>query len=414
MTDPRIEAKDVLRHPAFQLYWAARVLSSGASQVLAIAVGWQIYALTGSTLQLGLIGLAQFLPMVLMTLPAGHVADRLDRRRIAQACQAAAGFGMLLLSTASASGGVRPGLIYTVVALVGAARAFESPAFSALLPGLVSPALFPRAVALATSAGQTAFILGPAIGGLLYALGSVVPYGVAGIAALAASLCTGLIRNGPPPRREPATLRSVFSGIGFIARRPVILGAVSLDLFAVLFGGATALLPVYARDILHTGPWGLGLLRSAPAVGALALSVLLARYPLRRRVGRSMFGAVLVFGLATGVFAVSTSLPLSLSALLMLGASDVVSMVVRSSLVQLGTPDEMRGRVSAVNSLFIGTSNQLGEFESGSTAALLGTVPAVLLGGLGTIAVALLWMWLFPRLRKMDGFEAVQHEALSA
>ncbi len=399
----------MLRHLPFRLYWSARVLSSGASQVLAIAVGWQVYALTGSTLQLGLIGLAQFLPTVLLTLPAGHAADRLDRRRVAQACQAAAGLGMLGLSAESALGSTRPWLIYAVVALVGAAQAFESPAFSALLPGLVPPALFPRAVALATSAGQTAFILGPAVGGLLYALGAAVPTGVAGAAALAASLCTGLIRMQPPPRRETATLRSVFSGIGFIARRPVILGAVSLDLFAVLFGGATALLPVYARDILHTGPWGLGLLRAAPAVGALALSVVLARHPLRRRVGRSMFAAVLVFGLATSVFAVSASLPLSLAALLVLGAADVVSMVVRSSLVQLGTPDEMRGRVSAVNGLFIGTSNQLGEFESGSTAALLGTVPAVLLGGLGTIAVALLWMRLFPHLREMDGFEAVQH-----
>ncbi len=404
---PPAEAPALLRS-SFPLYWLARVLSFAAVQVLGVAVGWQIYALTGSTLQLGLIGLAQFLPMVVLFLPAGHAADRLDRRRIAQCCQAVSGAAVLLLAVGTATGRAGPGAIYVAVAVIGAARVFEQPAVSSLLPGLVSTEQFPRATALATSAGQVATILGPALGGLLYALGPAVPYALAAAALLGASLCSGLIRLGALPRREPATLRSVFSGITFILQRPVILGAVSLDLFAVLLGGATALLPVYARDILHTGPWGLGLLRSAPAVGALALSVLLAQRPLRRRVGHVMFAAVLVFGLATVAFAVSRSMPLTLAALLVLGAADVVSMVVRSSLVQLGTPDAMRGRVGAVNGLFVGTSNQLGEFESGSTAALLGTVPAALLGGLGTVVVAGLWMWLFPRLRQMDGFEVAE------
>ena len=275
------------------------------------------------------------------------------------------------------------------------------------MPGLVGEARLQQASAWSASANQTASILGPAFGGLLYAAGAAVPFALATALFLAASALVFSIRpERALPPREAATLRSVFGGIHFIWENPAILGAISLDLFAVLLGGATALLPIYAHEILQTGPWGLGVLRAAPAAGALGMSVLLARRPLRRHAGRIMFGAVIVFGVATTVFAVSRSLPLSIAALVLLGAADVVSVVIRFALVQMRTPDAMRGRVSAVNMLFIGTSNQLGEFESGTTAALLGTVPAVLLGGLGTIAVALLWMRWFPALRKVDGLTA--------
>jgi MFS family permease len=371
----------LIRHKPFALFWSARTCTSFAYQMLSVAVGWRVYELTGSAFDLGLVGLAQFLPVLLLTLLVGHVADRYDRRRIVAICQVTEAVAGAILAVGAATGALPVVGIFAVVALIGAARAFESPTLSALMPGLVGDARLQQASAWSASANQTATILGPAAGGLLYALGSAVPF------ALAA---------------EAPTLRSVFSGIIFIWENPAMLGAISLDLFAVLFGGATALLPIYARDILHTGSWGLGILRAAPAVGALTMSVLLARRPLRRHAGRLMFGAVVVFGLATAVFALSRSLPLSLAALVMLGAADVVSVVIRFSLVQMRTPDAMRGRVSAVNMLFVGTSNQLGEFESGATAALLGTVPATLLGGLGTIAVALLWMRWFPSLRKVD------------
>ena len=371
--------------------------------MLSVAVGWRVYELTGSAFDLGLVGLAQFLPVVLLTLLVGHVADRYDRRRIVAICQVAEAVAGLILAVGAATGALPVAGIFAVVALVGAARAFESPTLSALMPGLVGEARLQQASAWSASANQTATIVGPAAGGLLYALGAAVPFALAAFLFLAASVLVSLIQleRALAPREAP-TLRSVFSGIIFIWENPAMLGAISLDLFAVLFGGATALLPIYARDILHTGSWGLGILRAAPAVGALTMSVLLARRPLKRHAGRLMFGAVVVFGLATAVFALSRSLPLSLAALVMLGAADVVSVVIRFSLVQMRTPDAMRGRVSAVNMLFVGTSNQLGEFESGATAALLGTVPATLLGGLGTIAVALLWMRWFPSLRKVD------------
>jgi MFS family permease len=265
-------------------------------------------------------------------------------------------------------------------------------------------------VAWASSANQTATILGPALGGLLYAAGPTTVYTTVGTLFLGASLLMAGIRmERVPPTIEPLSVQSLFAGIAFIRRQRAILGAISLDLFAVLLGGATALLPIYARDLLHTGPWGLGFLRAAPAFGALSMSVILAHYPLRHRVGRTMFSAVAVFGLATIVFAVSTSFALSMGALVVLGASDVISVVIRNSLVQLDTPDAMRGRVTAVHSLFIGTSNQLGEFESGVTAALFGTVPAVFLGGVGTILVSLLWLRLFPELAQVNSLEERMH-----
>jgi MFS family permease len=287
--------------------------------------------------------------------------------------------------------------------VIGATHAFESPTLQALVPGLVPARLLPRAVAWAASATQTAVIIGPALGGFIYVLGPSAVYTTSSVLFIGASLLVSLIRiESVLPRREPATLSSLLAGIAFIKSRPAILGAISLDLFAVLLGGATALLPIYAHDILATGPLGLGLLRSAPAVGALSTAIFLARRPLSRRVGRSMFIAVAVFGLATIVFALSRSFVLSLATLVVLGASDMISVVVRSSFVQLETPDHMRGRVSAVNSVFIGTSNQLGEFESGVTAAWLGPVPAVLLGGVGTVVVVLLWIRLFPTLFGLD------------
>lgn len=409
------ETPSVLRLPAVRLFLSGRALSTMAFQLQGVAVGWQMYALTHSALALGFVGLAQFLPMLCLNLLVGHVADRYDRRRIAAACQLVGGIATTLLATGSFFGLITPAAIFAAVALIGAARAFETPSFQALLPGLVPAALFPRATAYSASALQTATIIGPAIGGLAYAFGPEVPYTCAALLSLSACLMTSSIRmQRTPPRREPVSLTSIFSGFAFIRAHPIVLGSISLDLFAVLLGGATALLPIYARDILQTGPWGLGLLRSAPAVGALATSVWLAQHPLRRHVGLTMFRAVIVFGLATIVFALSHWLWLSAVAMATLGASDVISIVVRSSFVQLSTPDQMRGRVSAVNSLFVGTSNQLGEFESGVTAALFGTVPAVVLGGLGTIVVALLWMRFFPALRRADTLESVAQQSAAA
>ena len=399
-------ASSIMRQKPFALYWYARVATIIAFQMVGVAVGWQIYALTDSALYLGLVGLAQFLPMFLLTLVVGHVADRYDRRTIARICQIVEGAAAGALALGSFGCWQSKESILAIVFVVGAARAFEGPTMHALMPGLVTPLLIPRAAAWSASALQTASILGPALGGMLYGAGPTTVYAVACILFLTGSLLVTLIRIARvPPSREPLSLRSLFAGITFIRSRPAILGAISLDLFAVLLGGATALLPIYARDILNTGPWGLGLLRSAPAVGALAMSVFLARNPLRRRVGRTMFGAVALFGVATIVFAVSTSFVLSLGTLVVLGAADVFSVVIRQSLVQIETPDEMRGRVSAVNSMFIGTSNQLGEFESGVTAALFGVVPAVLIGGIGTVLVVLIWLRLFPELARIDSLE---------
>ncbi len=393
----------LLRHRPFALFWSARICSSLAFQMQSVAIGWQVYALTGSALDLGLVGLAQFLPIALLTLAVGHVADRYDRRRIVAACQVVEAAIAVCLALGVGAGWLGAPGIFALVALLGAARAFEAPTLSALMPGLVGEARLQQASAWSASANQTATIIGPALGGLLYALGGSVPFALAAALFLAASTLVRLIRvECPLPHREPATMRSVLSGITFIRQNPAVLGAISLDLFAVLLGGATALLPIFARDILHTGSWGLGVLRAAPAVGALGMSVLLARRPLRRHAGRIMFAAVAVFGLATVTFALSRSLTVSLLALVLLGAADVVSVVIRFALVQIRTPDAMRGRVGAVNMLFIGASNQLGEFESGVTAALLGTVPAALVGGVATIGIALLWMRLFPALRDID------------
>ena len=396
-----------LRHPGLIGFLSSRSLSSLGYQVQAVAIGWNAYQLTRSPLTLGLIGLAQFLPMLLLVFAAGQVADRFDRRRVVVICQAVEALCALGLLLGTVRHALTPGLIYGVVALLGAAKAFEGPCLQALLPSLVPPALFSRAAALSSSLFQCVAIGGPGIGGLLYMAGPGLAFGTGTAMFALAALAMLVVRLEQPPRpRGPVTLAAVFGGLGFIRRHPAILGAISLDLFAVLLGGATALLPVYALDILHGSPLELGVLRAAPAIGALLTSLLLARQPVRGRAGPLMFGSVAVFGLATIAFGLSRSAPLSIAALAVMGAADVVSVVIRSTLVQLGTPEEMRGRVSAVNLLFIVTSNQLGEFESGTLAAAVGTTPAVVLGGLGTLLVAAVWMRLFPSLRRLDRLEA--------
>lgn len=390
-------------HRPFMAFWFARVCTASGFQMLTVAIGWHIYELTGNVLDLGLVGLAEFLPRVLFMLHTGHVADRYDRRHVAALCQTVQGLIAVALVLGSATDNISREMIFLLAFALGAARSFEMPATQALLPNIVPTELFPRAVAAAASAMQAATIVAPAVGGLLYAFGSLWVYGpVAVLYAIACCLMLSLSSRQQMLRKERASLDSLLAGIRFIRSRRDILGAISLDLFAVLLGGATALLPVFAKDILLTGPWGLGLLRSAPAVGALAMSFWLARFPIERQVGRIMFTAVGVFGVATIAFGLSTSFWFSLAVLAVLGAADMISMVIRGAFVQLHTPDEMRGRVSAVNGLFIGASNQLGEFESGVTAAWFGTVPAVVMGGVGTLLITGLWIKLFPTLANRD------------
>ena len=372
-------------------------------QMAAVATGWLVYQKTGSAYFLGFIGLAQFVPMVLLTLPVGHIADRADRRRIVVACQLVECGILAFLAAGIVGGWLRLFHLFAAVVVLGSAQAFERPTMTSLLPSLVPAGILQRAIALASSANQSAYIIGPALGGLLYAVDPAVPFAVGTLFMLAAALLIAAIRVTSTARaREPATLRSTLSGLSFIWHRPVLLGAVSLDLFAVLLGGATALMPIFAHDILGTGPWGLGVLRAAPAAGALSMSFVMTRFPLRHGVGAKLFLAVIGFGVASAVFAISRNMALSAAALFFVGVADNVSVVIRTSLVQLATPDQVRGRVNAVHSLFIGTSNQLGEFESGITAGLLGAVPAALLGGIATIAIALLWARLFPALRRVE------------
>jgi len=401
MPDTSSTDTSLRRQPAFVAFWLARIASGFGFQMLSVAVGWQIYAITGRAFHLGLIGLVQFVPSVLLALPAGHVADQFERRRIVLLGQLVEWVAIAVLAGLSLAHGIHEAGILLLVFVVGVAKAFESPALQSMLPSLVPPSILPRAMAVNASAGQAAMIMGPAVGGFLYLAGPGAVYAAAAMLYLVSIVVMARLRHVQAPvKREPATLATLFAGVHFIRRRPDVLGVISLDLFAVLLGGATALLPIFAKDILHTGPWGLGLLRAAPAVGALAMSVVLARRDLERHVGAIMFGSVAAFGAATLVFALSTVLWLSLAALFALGAFDMVSMVIRSSLVQLDTPDDMRGRVSAVNAIFVNTSNQLGEFESGMLAAWLGAVGATVVGGVGTLLVVGLWMAMFPTLRR--------------
>ncbi len=397
---PKLDAS--LRTPSFTNFWVSRILSSTAFQMLTVAIGWQMYSITHDAFSLGFVGLAQFLPMVLLTLVVGHVADRFDRRKIMFICQMIEGIMAALLLFGSLEGWLTRDAILVIAAVLGTSRAFEGPASAALLPDLVPKELIPQAISWTTSAGQVSQILGPALGGLLYSFGPITVYGVSTVALLAAGVLSIFIRMKRVVRDlAPVSIRSLLLGLDFVFHHPIILGTISLDLFAVLLGGATALMPIFAQDILHTGPWGLGLMRAAPAIGALLVSLGLGIFPMRTNYGPMLFAALGIFGFSTILFAVSTSLVLSLVALLLIGGSDVISVVIRSSLVQLQTPEEMRGRVNAVNSLFIGTSNQLGEFESGMVAGFTGAAPAAFIGGVGTLIVAGLWMVIFPQLRRI-------------
>ncbi|RWR03606.1 MFS transporter [[Pantoea] beijingensis] len=397
----------LLRHPAFAAFWLGRTCSSFGFQMFSVAVSWQIYALTNSAMALGMIGLMQFLPSVLLALPAGHLADRYDRRRIAlvgQILEWGALLGLILLTVYQWSD---KNALWGLVFIIAVAKAIEGPAMQSMLPSLIPPGMLARATAANAVGGQAAVIIGPTLGGFLYVAGPDVVYGVAAAFYLLSIILVSRIRYVRPPQpRLPATVKTLFAGISFIRARKELLGVISLDLFAVLLGGATALLPIFAKDVLHTGPWGLGLLRGAPSIGALLVGIWLSRNKLERHVGMIMFISVAGFGAATLVFALSNQLWLSLLALIGLGGFDMISMVIRGALVQLDTPDEMRGRVNAVNSIFVNTSNQLGEFESGLLAAFMGAVPAAILGGVGTLLVVGLWMVLFPDLRKRQRLES--------
>ncbi len=386
---------------AFTRFWVGETMTVLAYQLIVVAVGWQIYDLTSSALDLGLVGLAHFCAQILISLPAGHVADRQDRRRVVLACQLLQAAVALTLAYGSYAGWLGREAIYAAAFAIGLATTMQNPSLRSMLPSLVGDAQLPRAIAWSATAKKAATIVGPALGGAIYLSGPAIVYGTSAVCLVAAG-CTILSVHLPHNRvlRDPVTLRFMLAGFAYIRHHRVILGAISLDLFATLLGGVTALLPIYARDILHAGPEGLGLLRAAPAAGAVLASVYLARTPLASGVGRILYASVAVFGVATLVFGVSVMMPISLAALVVLGAADMVSQVIRISLTQLETPEEMRGRVNAVNQLFTGTSNQLGQFQAGVMATLLGTVPAVVFGGCGTLAVVLLWMRFFPSLMR--------------
>ena len=407
--DPRLAGGVAFNYPDFAVYELARFLIEIAIEMQSVAVGWQVYEITKRPLDLGLVGLAQFLPGILLFLVTGHVADRFDRRKLLMLCYCGFAVGSGLLWTIALRGarGMHPNVypIYAVLVLVGAANALSGPVSRALLPQLVPEEHFPNAVAWNASVMQGGTILGPAVGGLIYALfhGPSAVYLTAMLTSLVALACTLRIKPQMKQRtQEAASLDTVLAGFRYIGRHKLILGSISLDMFAVLLGGAVALLPVYAREILKTGPWGLGLLRSAPGVGAALMAILIAHRPLRGRAGPTMLWCVAGFGVCTILFGISRSIVLSLIALLLIGATDMVSIIIRGTLIQLGTPDEMRGRVNAVDMLFIGVSNEVGQFESGLTAQWFGTVPAVVLGGIGTLVVIALWAWWFPELRKAD------------
>jgi MFS family permease len=402
--------KELTQLPSYMRLWFARVSGATGSQMLMVAVGWQMYELTASAWDLGLVGLYQFLPALLMTLVAGHVADRLHRGRIIAACFALQALVALVLIAANQGWGAAGHkhwesreLLLGLSVLLGVARAFQMPAQQALTPMLVPPAMLPRAMAFSSGGNQAAVVAGPALGGLIFVAGATTVYVTCAALFVTACALIFLVRYGHDPApHEPVTLRTLLAGADFVLKHKALLGAVSLDLFAVLLGGATALLPMFAKDILHVGPWGLGLLRSAPALGAVVMAVALTRRPLTRRVGHAMLAAVALYGVCMLVFGMSTHFVLSLVALAVSGCADMVSVVVRQTLVQLETPNDMRGRVSAINSVFIGASNQLGEFESGATAALMGPVGSVVAGGVGTLLVAALWFKWFPSLAQRD------------
>ena len=404
-------------HPGFVLFQVARFLIVSAVEMQAVAVGWQVYEITKRPLDLGYVGLAQFLPGILLFPISGHTSDRFERSKVLSACYAgyAVCFALLLGLTERGQPSIRS--IYVVLVLIGIVRSFNATASRSILPQLVPQEHFPNAVAWNASIFQAATILGPSFGGIVYAAfhGPSAGYLIAMITGIGATISSFRIKPEVKARpREPMTLKTVFAGLHYIWSKKLILGAISLDLFAVLLGGAVALLPVYAREILHTGPWGLGLLRTAPGVGAAVMAVLLAHRPLRGKSGPTLLWAVAGFGVFTILFGVSRSLILSLAALFLLGASDMISVIIRATLTQLAPPDEIRGRVTAVDMIFIGTSNEFGQFESGITAQWFGTVPAVILGGVGTLVVIALWAWWFPELRHAGELHAITAETLDS
>ena len=398
----------------YRAFWVARFLATVAGMMMVIVIGWQVYDIARARMSrdeaaflLGMIGLAQFLPLFCLALVVGVVADRVDRRYIARAAVALEVACAGVLGWLALTGAVPMTALFVVAALLGVARAFQGPSMAALAPNLVPRDLLPQAIALNSISWQAGAVIGPPLGAFLYAVSPATPYVVAAVLFGLTFICLMLIR--PVPRPAPSLLtpwRSVVEGIAYVHQNKVLLGAISLDLFAVLLGGATAMLPVYARDVLHVGVAGLGPLRAAPSAGAVVMAILLASKPLKRHVGPVMFASVGVFGLATIVFGLSTSYPLSLAALVVLGAADAISVFVRGSLIQLHTPDDMRGRVSSVSGLFISASNELGELESGLAARTIGAVPGVVIGGVGAIIITGLWAWRFPQLRLADRFDA--------
>lgn len=400
----------ILKNKSFMMFILSRLSSSFGYQMLAVAVGWQMYTITKSTFYLGMVGLVQFIPLVLLTFVSGHMADRYNRKWIISISQITGGLSVLVLTWGTYEGWINKEVLLLLSFIIGAAKSFSGPAQQSMLPNIIEKKDFPKAVALSSSFFEFSVIIGPSLGGIFYAINpELVYFVISGLLFLSSILIHSVtLINSEMIHTSSNRVRDVFAGLSFIKSRPAILGALSLDLFAVLLGGATALLPVYASEILKIGPVGLGVLRSAPSVGALLVSFYLAKYPLKKNVGRTMFRAVICFGLATIIFGLSKSALVSFFALFVLGASDVISVVIRQTFVQMETPDELRGRVSSVNFLFVGTSNQLGEFESGITASAFGVVPAVLIGGIGTVVIAILWMRLFPALLNIDKLEHAQ------
>lgn len=396
----------LLKQKPFVLFWLARLSATMGYHMLAITIGWQMYELTNNALDLGLIGLIQFIPSVVLTLLIGHAADRYDRRMIVRGAQSIYVVASIMIAIALMAGMLTRDLLFVAVFMIGCARAFEMPTAHTLASTLVPISMISRAIAAWTSANQTAVICGPALGGLIYTISPVL-VSVLSLAFFVTSitLISFVQVKGPPAKRNPPTFASVLAGFEYVWTRPRLLGVITLDLFVMLLAGATALLPVFARDILQVGPIGLGLLRSAPAVGALITALWLSYYPVERHIGIKMFAVVAIYGALTIVFGLSTWFPLSLVTLACLGAADALSVVIRFSIVQIETPDEKRGRVSAINYLLVGSSNTLGDFESGVVAAWFGAVASVVIGGAGSLLVAAVWMGLFPALRKVDRFE---------
>jgi MFS family permease len=406
MTRDPSAAPSLLRHRAFVRFLYVRVAASIALQVQVVAVGWQMYELTNSPFELGLIGLVQFIPAIGLFLFTGHAADRYDRRFVTWAAQVVEALAVAVLAAATATGRLTPHLLLAMAFCVGIGRAFEQPSLQSVLPNIVPARLLPRAIAASTSAAQTAIIAGPALGGALIALSPTLNFAFCALLWLSAGfIMRGIAMERVAATRTPIDLKTLFSGLAFIGRQKVVLGAILLDLFAVLLGNATALLPIFARDIFMSGPLGFGALRAAPAVGAILTALALTRWPISRQVGRAMFLSVAAFGTGTILLALAPTFAFAMGAMAIVGVADTVSIVIRQTLVQLHTPDQMRGRVYSVNAMFTSTANQLGDFRAGSAAAVFGTVPSVLIGGLSTIAVVLISTGIFRELYRADGYE---------